>query len=1555
MTNFYKPNSDAPGDQARSLSVDPSALQRTGFQTLLFLDMVGSTKLKEDLGDAAAVTIIHRHHAIVREILSRFAEAQEIGTSGDEFFLCFGKPSDAVQFSLLLQARLRGFQEKGAILRDRIGIHMGEVVIQEGEGSAIEDLYGIHVDTCARVMSLGEGDQILMTRGVFDNARLAMKGREMGLFGELNWLNHGRYGLKGVRDPIEVFEVGEAGMAVLAPPKDSPKAKRLLGADDEPVLGWRPAAGEKVPGTGWVLERKLGEGAVGEVWLGKDRILKSSHVFKFCFRSDRVRSLKREVTLFRVLREKIGNHPHIVSVEATYFDEPPYFIVLRHVEGMDLPAWVESRGGFENVAESERFEIVAQAAEALQAAHDCGVIHFDIKPSNILVGSSPGNPLHAYVSDFGIGRVVSSEALEGMTSMGFTQTLVDADSTNVSGTHLYMAPEIASGKGGSARSDIYSLGVVLYQMVVGDFTRPVTMDWTRHVEDPLVREDLALCFSGNPEERFAGAAQLAANLRNIGRRRDEAEAKRQEQIAAEKAARRNVALRAALAATLILFALAGAALVAWMQSRKAEESRLIAAGEARRSAEMRRAAAAEMTSGAERMIEDKENGRALANLAQALRTDPDNRVAAQRIVSLLLQKNFALPWIHETPASESFTAPPQAELRVSSEGIHVQIPSEGFKSAPLQIDKDIEDGRRRELARNPIVTVSPDRKTAAIKLPYRIVFQDLTNGDPIGKPAKNRAAGFAHLRFAPDGGKLWISSMPRGDVEVLAIGEEKSEEGFVFHNSPVARTAFSSDGLRLASYAREGVAGIWCTRSKTPLIESVPVDAHLAGSGLDSKKLLPDGPLLSSSGAFLFAPPPEAGGKPAFLWDIRSGATRVVSLAIQGERGGVFGFSPDSKFLAFPDEDGSVVVWNLEQDNASDRFQTGAGISTLDFGRDGKWLAAGLMDGLVRIWNPATGASGTSIDMGGRVRKIDFSPTEDKIAAITNAGSGVTSRLRVWNPSSGKESFPKIERSESFYVVKFSPDGRSLFIGGKDMEPFLLNAETGETTAKFPAESVLAADFDPRGKRIVLASGSRNAAVLYSTDRSGADFILPHSAGVVDARFSPDGNLVATASMDGTARVWDANSGKPLSEPVRHVKRLNSVDFDPRGLCLLTTDGDGRTRVWDALSGMPVSGWMEHGSEAAWSNRSRFSPDGRWIATSGPKIPVRVSDWITVEAPAPAWLADLAEAVGGFRINESKTLEPTPDPVGTLKKIATGLDGKPGTLAEWARWILTPRDQRTISPYSQIHIKDSPPPEPVTPLPVKEKAEEEKSSSGTKPPRSAKEQINVAGKVVGFETRGANGMVKILELEPPGGEPLQLVFFEVASPEFTTSAVQSYLGKDISAQGLKRQYRGRDQIQIVALADIRVDGENPPTSTSGAPLETSQVLQSSNPSGTAPDVADSPEKSSKKKTLKEKAGKKATVVGRVEGFYSSPSNKVKLLKVVERSGEKLNLTFFPGKSPEALTDEVLQAFVGQEITVRGKISLHRDEPQIILEGVEQIYVIQPPLNKSPTPGAEVGD
>jgi class 3 adenylate cyclase len=169
--------------------------------TMLFTDIVGSTKLKQQLGDKKAIALLTRHHNIIRETLTRFAEAEEIETAGDSFFCVFAKPSDAAHFALLVQRRTRELaRESGIPVLDRIGIHVGEVFIHE-RGEAERDLFGIQIDTAARVMSLGEGDQILLSRFAFDNARQVLRGHEMEGLGDLSWLNHGFYQMKSVEEP----------------------------------------------------------------------------------------------------------------------------------------------------------------------------------------------------------------------------------------------------------------------------------------------------------------------------------------------------------------------------------------------------------------------------------------------------------------------------------------------------------------------------------------------------------------------------------------------------------------------------------------------------------------------------------------------------------------------------------------------------------------------------------------------------------------------------------------------------------------------------------------------------------------------------------------------------------------------------------------------------------------------------------------------------------------------------------------------------------------------------------------------------------------------------------------------------------------------------------------------------------------------------------------------------------------------------------------------------------------------------------------------------------
>ena len=164
-------DSQLPGAPAAEQVAAFSQKHRSGLVTLLFADLVGSTELKQRAGDAPGLRLIDQHHAAVRELLRQFIGAEEISTAGDSFFLVFAGPSDAVRFALRLQARLRQLaEETGLRLQDRVGIHAGEVFERENaEAVVVKDLGGLHVDLCARVMSLAHGGQVLMTRFVFDD------------------------------------------------------------------------------------------------------------------------------------------------------------------------------------------------------------------------------------------------------------------------------------------------------------------------------------------------------------------------------------------------------------------------------------------------------------------------------------------------------------------------------------------------------------------------------------------------------------------------------------------------------------------------------------------------------------------------------------------------------------------------------------------------------------------------------------------------------------------------------------------------------------------------------------------------------------------------------------------------------------------------------------------------------------------------------------------------------------------------------------------------------------------------------------------------------------------------------------------------------------------------------------------------------------------------------------------------------------------------------------------------------------------------------------------
>lgn len=161
----------------------------------LFTDLVNSTGLKEELGDAEYVRFVAQpHNTLFRELLGRFPGACENNYTGDGFLATFTSVADAVKFALLFHHSLSARQWERVRPQSRVGIHLGEAMEFSDADPERKQLAGQAVDLTARVMSLAIGRQTLLTRAAFDNARQYVRAHPAGDSGgvELEWLAHGR-------------------------------------------------------------------------------------------------------------------------------------------------------------------------------------------------------------------------------------------------------------------------------------------------------------------------------------------------------------------------------------------------------------------------------------------------------------------------------------------------------------------------------------------------------------------------------------------------------------------------------------------------------------------------------------------------------------------------------------------------------------------------------------------------------------------------------------------------------------------------------------------------------------------------------------------------------------------------------------------------------------------------------------------------------------------------------------------------------------------------------------------------------------------------------------------------------------------------------------------------------------------------------------------------------------------------------------------------------------------------------------------------------------------
>lgn len=276
------------------------------------------------------------------------------------------------------------------------------------------------------------------------------------------------------------------------------------------------AAGQQAPRReAWQLERHLGRGAYGDVWVAVHAQTQARRVFKYALDGTSLTALKREVTLFRLLKATYGEAPEFVQAFEWNLETPPYFVEFEY-GGENLLTWAAGRLQSGSWPLDARIDLARAIAAAVAKAHAAGIVHRDLKPANILVDDSSGT-IRVRLTDFGVGSVNRQELLDArhISRLGFTSS----DASTMQGTAMYAAPEVIAGQTAGTTSDIYALGVILYQLAVGDFSRGITPGWEADINDPVLIADIAEAAHGRPEQRMATAHELERRLATITARR----------------------------------------------------------------------------------------------------------------------------------------------------------------------------------------------------------------------------------------------------------------------------------------------------------------------------------------------------------------------------------------------------------------------------------------------------------------------------------------------------------------------------------------------------------------------------------------------------------------------------------------------------------------------------------------------------------------------------------------------------------------------------------------------------------------------------------------------------------------------------------------------------------------------------------------------------------------------------------------------------------------------------------------------------------------------------